>query len=164
MKAKVVGQLGMECGHEHVALPCHDRVAIHLRQHLDPVAGVLDPGRADEDRPQRLVPEALHVHVLLEAADLAPERVAAGLDVHQAQVGAIEHDQSRAGAEHGPSLRDEAPDGLVEAVGLDPILIVVLSPPGRSARQGASRCSGRRTSTGTAPRRRNASEWAWKPP
>ena len=63
MKAKVLGQLGMECGHEHVPLPCHHRMAVHLRKHLHPVTRVLDPGRADEDRPQRLVPETLDVHV-----------------------------------------------------------------------------------------------------
>ena len=120
MKAKVVGQLGMERGHEHVLLPRHHRVAVDLREHLHPVAGLLDPWRADEDRPQRLVPEALHVHVLLEAADLAPEGVAARLDVHQAQVRAVEHDQPGAGAEHRPPAAHEVPYGLLEAVGLDP--------------------------------------------
>ena len=109
MQAQVVGQLGMERGHEHVALARHDRVAVDLGQHLDPVPGVLDPRRADEHRAQRLVAEALHVHVLLEAADLAPEGVAARLDVHQAEVGAIEHDQPGAGAEHGPSAAPRSP-------------------------------------------------------
>ena len=73
----------------------HDRVAVDLGQHLHLLARVLDPRRADEDRPQRLVAQSAHGDVGLEAAHLAPEGVAARLDVHQPEVRAVEHDQAR---------------------------------------------------------------------
>ncbi len=44
--------------------------------------------------------EAGEVEVGLEGADLAAERVAAGDDVHQPEVVAVEHDQSSTGAEN----------------------------------------------------------------
>src|SRR5579859_7270128 len=72
--ARVVGELGMERGDEHTALPREHRMSVHFREHLDVGAGVLDPRRADEDSAHRLA-EA-DVEVGLEAAHLAPERVA----------------------------------------------------------------------------------------
>ena len=49
---------------------------------------------------QRACRRARALEVGLEAADLAPERVALGADVHHAEVLAVEHDQPGARAEH----------------------------------------------------------------
>ena len=54
----LVGQLGVEGDGEHVALADGDGMAVDLREHLDVVAVLLDPGRADEDRVQRLAAES----------------------------------------------------------------------------------------------------------
>ena len=80
---------------------------------------MLDPGSADEHRAQRLVAEPPHRDVLLEAPYLATERVAARLDVHQAEVRAVEHDQSGARAEDRTPGADEVADRLLEAPGLE---------------------------------------------
>src|SRR4051812_4768468 len=48
--ARVVGQLGMERGHEQPAVAREHRMPVDFGEHLDGVAGVLDPRRADEHR------------------------------------------------------------------------------------------------------------------
>src|SRR3954468_21349934 len=45
--ARVVGELGMERGDEHASLPREHRMPVHLGEHLDVGAGVVDPRRAD---------------------------------------------------------------------------------------------------------------------
>ena len=66
-----------------------------------PGTGLLDPRRADEDGAHRVAAELGEVQILLEGMQLATERVAPGDDVHQRQVVAVQHDEPRAGAEHG---------------------------------------------------------------
>src|SRR6201981_65098 len=65
--ARVVGQLRVERGDEHAALPREHGVAVDFGEHLDPGARVLDPRRADEDAAHRL-PHA-DGGVTLEVAD-----------------------------------------------------------------------------------------------
>ena len=86
--------------------PClrSDRLTVELGEDLHVVAGRVDPRRADEDAAQRLV-FAGQLEVGLEAGHLAAVRVAGDLDVDEAEMVALEHDQARAGAE----------DGLLEA-------------------------------------------------
>ena len=52
----VVGELGVEGDGEDVASRDRDRMAPDLRQHLDARPAILDPGRPDEDRAERLLP------------------------------------------------------------------------------------------------------------
>lgn len=119
METQVVGELGMKSRDQHVAFARHHRVTVDLSEHLHPAPGVLDPGSADEHGPQRLVAEPPHRDVLLEAPYLATERVAARLDVHQAEVRAVEHDQPGARAEDRTPGADEVAYRLFEAPGLE---------------------------------------------
>ena len=101
MQPRVVGQLRVERGDEEPALAREHRPAVDLGEHLDVRADLLDPRRADEDRPQRLV-LAGHLEVGLERRDLASEGVAPHRDVDQPEVVAVEHDHPGARAEDGP--------------------------------------------------------------
>src|SRR3954468_4964395 len=112
MEPRVVRQLRMECRDEEPALACEHRPAVHFGEHLDLRADLLDPRCADEDGAHGLV-QAGHVEVGLERRHLAAEGVPPNLEVDDAQVLAVEHDHSRAGAEDRPL---EAPNRLVEAV------------------------------------------------
>ena len=98
----VVGQLGVEGAGEHAALADRHRVALVGGQHLDPGAVPLDPGRADEDRAQRLVADPLDLEVGLEALQLAAEGVARGGRVDQPEVLVVADDHPGAGAEDRP--------------------------------------------------------------
>jgi hypothetical protein len=71
-------------------------------QHLDPGAAPLDPGGADEDRPQRLLADPLDLEIGLEALQLAAEGVAPGRGVEEAEVVGVAKDQAGAGAEDRP--------------------------------------------------------------
>src|SRR5262249_38776737 len=96
--AGVVGQLRMERGDEHPALPREHRMAVVFGEHLLARPGVLDPRRADEDAAQRRL-LAVDVEVGLEAVHLPPPRVSRNLEVDEPEVVAVEHDHPRARAE-----------------------------------------------------------------
>src|SRR5919201_6139597 len=85
--ARVGGQLRVERGDEDPPIAREYRVAADLGQHLDVRPDLLDPGRADEDRAQRLL--VADVEIGLEARHLAPERVPAYADVGQPEVVAV---------------------------------------------------------------------------
>jgi hypothetical protein len=63
----------------------------------------LDPGGADEDRPQRLVADPLDHQVGLKALQLAAEGVAPGIGIEEAEVLGIADDHPGAGAEDRPA-------------------------------------------------------------
>jgi hypothetical protein len=63
----------------------------------------LDPGGADEDRPQRLVPDPRDRQVGLEALQLAAEGVAPGVGIEEPEVLGVTDDQTGAGAEDRPA-------------------------------------------------------------
>src|SRR2546425_2060164 len=58
VNARVVGELGMEGGHEDPSLPGKHRMAVDLGEHLDVGTGGLDPPGADDNRPHRLAAAA----------------------------------------------------------------------------------------------------------
>src|SRR5437588_11972828 len=89
--ARVVRQLRMERGDEDVALAREHRVAVYLGEHLDTRSDLLDPRRADEDGPHRLV-AVTDVQIRLEARDLPAERIPPDDDVGQTEVVAVEQD------------------------------------------------------------------------
>src|ERR1051325_11094833 len=89
--ARVVGQLRVEGGDEETPLTRQHQVAVALREHLDVRPRVLEPGRTDEDRAQRLVAVA-DVEVRFEAPHLAAERVAPRRVVAEAEMIAVEDD------------------------------------------------------------------------
>jgi hypothetical protein len=70
---------------------------------LHPVAAALDPGGADEDRPQRLVADPGDRQVGLEALQLTAEGVAPGAGVEESEVLGGADDQAGAGAEDRPA-------------------------------------------------------------
>src|SRR6266550_3683885 len=98
--ARVVGQLRVERGDDEASLAQQHRLAVELREHLDPRPDLTNAGRADEDAGQRLTVAGEH-KIGLEARDLAAVGVPVDLDVDGAQVQPVEHDHPRAGAEHG---------------------------------------------------------------
>src|SRR5690349_24911768 len=73
--AGVPGDLGVERRREQVPLPHRDDptfggnswTGLDLGEHLDVRGDLLDPGRPDEDRPDRLPLDAAELQVLLEA-------------------------------------------------------------------------------------------------
>ena len=90
------------------------------------------------------------------SSELAPERVALGAHVHQAEMVAVEHDQPRARAEHrNPPRRPAAPAQLAQRLASPsrsiPSVIVVDSPPGITSPSRPSRSAGMRTSRTSAP-------------
>ena len=100
MHAGLARDLGVEGDHEHVVLARGDGMALDRGQDLDAGAVLGQPRRADEDGAHRRPVDARDVEVLLEGADLAPERVALAQRVHAAEVLAVEHDHPGARAEH----------------------------------------------------------------
>src|SRR4051795_6823550 len=105
-------------GHDFPLSHCH-RVPVHLREHLDPVTGLIYPGCPNEHRAQG-VAEAGEVEIGLEALKLAPERVAARRHVEHAEMVAVEHDHPRAGGEDRGAARGKLAQWLGEALALDP--------------------------------------------
>jgi hypothetical protein len=99
----------MEGRGEDRAFPHRHRVAVVGGEHLHPGPLPLDPGRADEDRPQRLVADPIDLEIGLEALQLPAEGVAAGAGVEKAEVVRVADDQAGAGAE------DRAPRLVVGA-------------------------------------------------
>jgi len=81
----------------------------------------LDPGRADEDGPQRLVADPLDREVRLEALQLAAEGVAPRAGVEEPEVVGIADDQARAGAEDRPAGLVMGPQGRLQPGRLDPL-------------------------------------------
>src|SRR5436309_2058857 len=65
VQPRVVGQFGMERGHEEPTLAREHRPPVDLSEHLDVGADVLDPRSADEDGMHRRV-EACDVELGLE--------------------------------------------------------------------------------------------------
>src|SRR3954469_786687 len=84
--------LRVEGDHEHVVLARGDRMPVDLGEDIDRVAVFGQPRRADEPGADRRTVDAGDVEILLEAADLAAERVAPAQRVHAAEVLAVEHD------------------------------------------------------------------------
>src|SRR5262245_20328993 len=110
--ARVVRELGVEGSDQEPALPEEHGLAVELCQHLDAVARAGHAGRPDEHASEgRVIPR--QVEVGLEAEHLAAVAVARDLEVDEAEVVAVEDDQSRAGAEHGLL---EAPNRILEPV------------------------------------------------
>ena len=105
MQPRIVGQLGVEGAGEDASLADRHRVALVGGEHLDPGPVALDPGRADEDRAQRLVADPLDRQVGLEALQLAAEGVAPRGHVDQAEVIGVADDHPGAGAEDRLALR-----------------------------------------------------------
>src|SRR5690242_16348715 len=99
--ARVGRQLRMERRHEEPSLAQEHRLALELREHLDRRPRDPNARRADEDSAQRPA-VALQVEIGLEARHLASERVAAHLQVQQAEVAAVEQDHPGAGTEDRP--------------------------------------------------------------
>src|SRR5215475_13198308 len=110
--ARVVGQFRMEGSDEEASGARQHRMAFELREHLDLGAWLLEPGRADEDGPKRLVP-VTDVEVRLEAPHLAAERVPSRRPVAEAEVVAVEDDHARARPEDRAA---ELAHRLVQAV------------------------------------------------
>ena len=89
MHPGVTSQLRVERGRKQLSFcPAADRydstvggAAVDLREHLDPLAGGLHPGGADEDRVHRPTVDPGEVDVGLERIDLASEGIAAYDDV-----------------------------------------------------------------------------------
>src|SRR5687767_9686405 len=88
----------MERSDEEAPLPEQDRLTVELAQHLHAVAGALKARRTDEDASQRSVLSG-QLEVGLEAEHLPPIRVPGHLEVDEAEVVTVEHDQPGAGAE-----------------------------------------------------------------
>src|SRR6185312_2856550 len=74
VEPRVVRQLGVERRDEEAPVAREHRTPVHLGEHLDVGADLLDPRCADEDGADRLV-LAGHVEVRLERRDLPAERV-----------------------------------------------------------------------------------------
>src|SRR5438552_5236317 len=110
--ARVVGQLRVEGCDEELSLARQHRMAVDLRQYLDVRPRVLEPRRADEDGPQRLV-AVPDVQVRLEALHLPAERVAPSPVAAHPEVVAVEDDHARARPEDRAA---ELAHRLVEAV------------------------------------------------
>src|SRR5215213_1849689 len=110
--ARIFGQLGVERCHEEATLAQQDGLAVVFRQYLDLGPALADTRCADEDAAERLV-LPLELEIRLEAGHLPPIGVTVDLEIHQAQMRAIEHDHPRAGAEDRSC---EALHRLVEAV------------------------------------------------
>src|SRR5690349_19610457 len=91
-------------------------MAGELGDHLDLRPEALDPRRADEDRADGLLPQAVDPKILFEAVQLAPEGVAATGVVGETEMLAVRHDHA------GAAAHDRAPgvvklaDGGVQAV------------------------------------------------
>jgi len=118
MQAIVAAQLGVEGDCCDAALTSGDWMALDLREdlHLGSVLG--NPRGADEHTSQRPTLDSLHLQIGLKAAQLTPEGVALGKHVHDAQVLAVEHDQTSTRAENGHTTRSQLPQGCGQALAL----------------------------------------------
>ncbi len=112
MHARVVRELGMEGSDQEAALPEENRLSVELGEHLDVGRGARDAGRPDEHAAERLV-LAGQLEIGFEAEDLTAVPVARDLDVDEAEVVAVEHDQARTRAE---DRLLEPPDRVFEPV------------------------------------------------
>src|SRR5215211_2547586 len=118
MEAAVVGELGMEGDGEDAAVADRDRVTLYRGQDLDSLPVLLDPRCPDEHGAQRLFSEALDAQVLLEALQLAAERVAATDVVRDREVVPVADDHPGAAPQDGATGLVERRDRLVEALAL----------------------------------------------
>ena len=165
MQAGLPRDLRVERDHEQVALADRHRVAVDGGEHLDVVAADLDPRRADEHGAHGLAGHAGDPQVGLEGADLAAERVAPALDVHHAEVRAVEHDHPRAGPEHRRAASGPARAAARRAPrARRPASSSSTRRRGSPARRGPSRSAGTRTSRTSAPRSRSTRPCASKSP
>src|ERR1700730_6351066 len=94
-------------------------MTVDLGEYLDVRTLLGDPRRTDEYAPQRAVPDACEVDIGLKALDLPAKRVAARADVHQPEMTTVEHDQPRAGPQHGQATPHERSQRLGQALALD---------------------------------------------
>src|SRR2546423_3506907 len=104
----------------HVPVSHRDRVAVDLGEDSHVGAAALHPRGADEHRPQWTSLEALELEVGLEAVHLAPESVASCGEVENAEVVAVEHDQSGARGERRRARFDQRAERLGEPLPLEP--------------------------------------------
>src|SRR5512133_2753136 len=109
---RIVGQLGVEGGNDHAALPQQDRLAVELGQYLHVGPRLRNARRADEDPAQRPL-VTFQLEVGFEARDLAPVGVARDFEVDHPAMAPVEQDHPGARAEHRAS---KAADRLLEAV------------------------------------------------
>jgi hypothetical protein len=109
---RVIRELGMEGSDQEPTLPKQDWLAVELREHVDALASATDAGRADENAPQRHVFSG-QVEIRFEARNLPPVGVARDIDIEEAEMLLVEHNQAGAGAENRPL---EAPHRVLEAI------------------------------------------------
>src|SRR6266545_1865601 len=109
---RIFRQLGVERRDEETALTQEDGLTVVLCEHLDLGAVVADARCADEDAAQQRI-VAPQAEVRLEARNLAAVGVAVDVEIHQAEMPAVEHDHPRARAE---DWAGESPQGFVQAV------------------------------------------------
>lgn len=118
MEPRIAGELRMESGDEHGALPAQDGMSVDTGEHLDVWPDLFDEWRPDEHGVERCI-ESLDVEIRLEGVDLPTEGVASHGDVDDAEAAligsAVEHvageqDHPGTGAERrhpvGKSFRD----------------------------------------------------------
>ena len=99
MDARVARQLRVERGDDEPPVAQQHGLAVELGEHFDVRPRVLHARSADEDAAQRRG-VAVEREIGLEARRLAAVRVSLHLDVHEAEVVAVEDDHARARAEH----------------------------------------------------------------
>ena len=155
----------MESGCEQPALADRDRMSLPLRQDFDVGRVILDPGGADEDRADRLGPDARDRKLRLEALELTSEGVTAGVARRAGRGGRDRRRSSprrcRRSAPPAPWKLEIGPASPSRSIAL---VIVVLSPPGMTRPSSPSSSAGIRTSSVSALSRRSFSRWAAKPP
>ncbi len=93
-------------------------MSLDLGQHLHPVSPLPYPRSADEHS-AHAVGKPSEVQIGFEAPHLPAEGVALGGHIEQAQVIAVEHDESGARAECGGAGSDEVAQRLGQALALD---------------------------------------------
>ena len=121
MQTSVPGKLGVERRHQHRPLPAQHRPlgaigSRHSGQDLHSGSYPFDHGRPDEHGVER-VAQAFHVQIGLEGVDLAPEGVAAHIDVDDPEgvlVGPAVEDVS--GEQDHPGTGPEGRHPVLQAV------------------------------------------------
>ena len=124
MKTTVERELGMERGRQEVRLTDgDDRAAVQGRKDLDIRTNGFDERSADEDRVERFHAKDRDGEVGFERIELAPERIATHLDIHQLgervrMAGHVARDEDRAGTRspHRHAFGDARPKLWNEAV------------------------------------------------
>jgi len=87
MQPQVARELGVEGGHQNVALAAEDGMVVDAGQHLDVIADALDVRGPDEHR--RDDTDAVHLELGLEGVDLTSEGVAPHGDVDEPEAALV---------------------------------------------------------------------------